>query len=96
MFYIQKLFLMLSSANQIKNWNIEHYIIVAHSIGACVGIEVANHFKDELKGFVAVGSVIPKNGNSFVPSLPFLQKLIMPIILSLLQSEKPPSLTVVM
>jgi pimeloyl-ACP methyl ester carboxylesterase len=78
-----------ATANQIKNWNTEHFIIVAHSIGACVGLKVANHFKNELKGFVAVGSVIPKTRNSFVSSLPFPQKLIMPIILSLFGTKPP-------
>jgi len=78
-----------AAANQIKNRKKEHFIIVAHSIGAFVGLKVANHFKNELKGFVAVGSVIPKTGNSFVSSLPFPQKLIMPIILSLFGTKPP-------
>ncbi|OGS70057.1 MAG: hypothetical protein A3F91_12785 [Flavobacteria bacterium RIFCSPLOWO2_12_FULL_35_11] len=78
-----------AATNQIKNWKKDHFIIVAHSIGACVGLKVANHFKNELKGFVALGSVIPINGNSFVSSLPFPQKLIMPIILRLFGTKPP-------
>lgn len=78
-----------AAANQIKNWKKDRFIIVAHSIGACVGLKVANHFRNELQGFVAVGSVIPKNGNSFVTSLPFPQKLIMPVILSLFGTKPP-------
>lgn len=75
---------------QIENWNKEHFIIVAHSIGALVGLRVANRFKNQLKGFVALGSVIPMNGNSFVSSLPFPQKLIMPVILRLFGTKPPP------
>ena len=74
---------------QIKNWNRDRFIIVAHSIGACVGIKVADHFKKELQGFVAIGAVIPASGNSFVSSLPFPQKLIMPFILRLFGTRPP-------
>ncbi|MCC5931364.1 MAG: alpha/beta hydrolase [Cyclobacteriaceae bacterium] len=76
-----------AATDQIKHWNKSHFIIVAHSIGACVGLKVASNFKNELKGFVAIGSVIPKSGNSFISSLPFPQKLIMPIILRLLGTK---------
>ncbi|MDR7131448.1 pimeloyl-ACP methyl ester carboxylesterase [Algoriphagus sp. 4150] len=78
-----------AAVNQIKNWKVEHFIIVAHSIGAFVGLKVANQFKTELRGFVAVGSIIPINGNSFVSSLPFPQKLIMPVILRLFGTKPP-------
>lgn len=81
-----------ATTNQIKNWKKGQFIIVAHSIGACVGLKVAEHFKNELKGFVAIGSVIPKNGNSFISSLPFPQKLIMPIILRFLGTKPPQKL----
>ena len=78
-----------AATNQINNWEKDRFIIVAHSIGACVGLKVANYFKTELKAFVAVSSVIPKNGNSFISSLPFPQKLIMPIILRLFGAKPP-------
>lgn len=72
-----------TTIGQINNWSMDNFIIVAHSLGACVGLHVANYFKNELKGFVAVGSVIPKNGKSFVSALPFPQKIILPIIIRL-------------
>src|SRR5690606_4832470 len=78
-----------STINQIKTWDKDHFILVTHSIGACVGLKVAGHFKKELKGFVAVGSVIPKYGNSFISSLPFPQKLLMPVILKLFGTKPP-------
>lgn len=80
----------VSAANsQIENWKEDHFIIVAHSIGAFVGLKVANHFKKELVGFVAVGSVVPTSGNSFISSLPFPQSLIMPIVLKFLGTKPP-------
>ena len=78
-----------TTIEQLKNWNKDSLIIVAHSIGACVALNVATHLKNELKGFVAVGAVIPIHGNSFASSLPFPQRLILPIILKLFGTKPP-------
>ncbi len=78
-----------SAVNEIKSWGHIHFIIVAHSIGACVGLKVAEQFKNELKGFVAISSVVPKSGQSFVSSLPFPQKIVLPVLLSLLGTKPP-------
>ena len=45
-----------STIEQIKNWKADNFIIVAHSIGACVGLKVAEQFKNELKGFERICS----------------------------------------
>ncbi|HMQ06531.1 MAG TPA: alpha/beta hydrolase [Saprospiraceae bacterium] len=81
-------------STDLKNWDISHFIIIAHSIGACVGLKVAENFKSKLKGFVAIGSVIPVSGQSFVSTLPFPQKIVMPIILSVF-GTKPPEKAIV-
>ena len=78
-----------TTIEQLKSWNKDSLIIVAHSIGACVGLRIATHLKNELKGFVAIGSVIPINGNSFASSLPFPQRLILPLILKLFGTKPP-------
>lgn len=77
------------STTEIKNWQKENFIIVAHSIGAFIGLKVAEQFKNELKGFVAISSVIPNSGQSFVSSLPFPQKLLLPILLTLFGTKPP-------
>jgi pimeloyl-ACP methyl ester carboxylesterase len=76
-------------ATEINSWKKDNFIIVAHSIGACVGLKVAEQFKKNLKGFVAIGSVVPKSGQSFISSLPFPQKLLLPILLSLFGTKPP-------
>lgn len=78
-----------ATIDQIENWNKGSFIIVAHSIGALLGLKMANHFKKELKGFVVISSVIPGNGNSFVSSLPFPQKWILPLIIKLFGTKPP-------
>ncbi|TDQ25715.1 alpha/beta fold hydrolase [Tenacibaculum caenipelagi] len=77
------------TTTEIRNWGNDNFIIVAHSIGACIGLKVAEKFKNELKGFVAIGSVVPKSGQSFVSSLPFPQKFLLPILLSLFGTTPP-------
>ena len=78
-----------SVAGQIEKWKHSRFIIVAHSIGACVGLELLSRFDREIVGFVAIGSVIPASGNSFVTSMPVPQRWIMPLILKL-AGTKPP------
>lgn len=78
-----------TTADQVKKWNQPNFIIVAHSIGSLIGLMIASQFKNQVKGFIAIGSVIPQNGNSFVSSLPFPQKLIMPLILKLFGTKPP-------
>lgn len=78
-----------STTSEMKKLLKGNFIIVAHSIGACVGLKVAEQFKNELKGFVAISSVIPKSGKSFVSSLPFPQKILFPILLSVFGTKPP-------
>ena len=77
------------AVTEVKSWGHSHFIIVAHSIGACVGLKVAEQFKKELVGFVAISSVIPESGQSFVSSLPFPQKLLLPILMTLFGTKPP-------
>ncbi|TVR76374.1 MAG: alpha/beta hydrolase [Saprospirales bacterium] len=78
-----------ATTSQLEKWPVDQFIIVAHSIGACVGLKALEQFKDDLKGFVAIGSVIPISGSSFVSSLPFPQKLFLPVLLSLFGTKPP-------
>jgi pimeloyl-ACP methyl ester carboxylesterase len=78
-----------TTIGQIEKWNTDNFIIVAHSIGACVGLKVAARFNSELKGFVAVSSVVPRNGHSFASSLPFPQNVLLPVMLRLFGTKPP-------
>ncbi|MEX2485254.1 MAG: alpha/beta hydrolase, partial [Brumimicrobium sp.] len=40
---------VVRSTTEIRNWQKDKFIIVAHSIGALVGLKVAEQFKNELK-----------------------------------------------
>lgn len=70
---------ILSDIDQFKPNNI---VLVVHSMGGIVGLEVNHLRKDRIIGFVALGAVIPSNNGSFISSLPFPNKLIMKILIS--------------
>jgi len=74
---------------QITEWKVEKFIIVAHSIGGSVGLMVAEALKDRVVGFVGLGAVIPGKGGSFISALPFPQNLILPIILRIAGTRPP-------
>ena len=76
--------------NQVKKWNMDKLVIVGHSIGGCIGLKVAEHFKSNVIGFAGISATIPENGGSFVSCLPFLQKLFMPLMLRLAGTLPPP------
>ena len=44
-------------------------------------MELAARLAERVAGFVAIGAAIPKRGGSFVSSLPFPQRIIMPVLL---------------
>lgn len=78
-----------SAIEQIEKWNNHNFVIVTHSIGGCVGLSLADHFAKKVVGFVGISSAIPTNENSFISCLPFLQSLLMPLILNLFGTKPP-------
>lgn len=74
---------------QILSWEIEKIIIVGHSLGSCIGLALLESIREKVTGFVAIASIVPKSGHSFVQSMPFPQKLLMPIILKLAGTTPP-------
>lgn len=78
---------------QIEKWNNDHFIIVTHSIGGCIGLSLIDYFAEKVVGFVGISSAVPINGNSYISCLPFPQSLLMPLMLSLF-GTKPPQKTI--
>ncbi len=76
---------------QVEQLRVERVVIVAHSVGGVVGAELSIKLGDRLAAFVGVSAAIPKPGGSFVSTLPFPQKIILPIILKLAGTKPPES-----
>lgn len=74
---------------QIGNWNVNEIAIIAHSIGGCLGLKLNDHFKNKVKVFIGISTIIPQMGKSFTDCFPFPQRLILPIILSLFGTKPP-------
>lgn len=76
----------LESANRLPTDTI---IIVAHSIGGVVGSELAKRLGNRVVGFVGISAAIPQSGSNFFSCLPFPQRLIMPLVVTI-SGTKPP------
>lgn len=77
--------------DQIRAWHTGKVVVVAHSLGGVIGLEVAYKLGEQLAGFVGVCAAIPETSKSFVSTLPVPQKFIMPLILRLAGTQPPAS-----
>ncbi len=78
-----------ATIKQINGWGVDQFIVVAHSIGGCIGIKLNDHFEERIVGFIAISAIIPKRGKSFTNCFPVPQKLILPLVLKLLGTKPP-------
>lgn len=76
---------------QIQEQSIENAILVSHSIGGVIGLEVADELPDRLVGFVGLCAAFPTQGNSFLSCFPFPQRVIQGAILQAFGTKPPNS-----
>ena len=74
---------------RVEGWNHRRVVLVAHSIGGSVALEVADRLGDRVAGILGVGAAFPRSGESFISCLPFSQKLIMPLLLRAFGTKPP-------
>ncbi|QJD88277.1 alpha/beta hydrolase [Cohnella herbarum] len=74
---------------QVNEWEVERFVIVAHSLGGVVAMQAASEFSDRLAGFIAVGAAIPKAGGSFLSTLPLPKRWMMSLILKKMGTKPP-------
>jgi pimeloyl-ACP methyl ester carboxylesterase len=80
-----------AALTQAATLNTEKIIIVTHSIGGIVGIELAKQLNEKVAGIVAVSAAIPQPGKSFLSIFPLLQSFITSMILRLVGTKPPVS-----
>ncbi|MGL4340420.1 MAG: alpha/beta hydrolase [Rhodoglobus sp.] len=66
--------------------------IVAHSAGGVIAAEVASLIPERIHGVLGISAVIPLAGHSFTSSLPFPNRILLPIILRLAGTRPPEAL----
>ncbi|MFC4779130.1 alpha/beta fold hydrolase [Paenibacillus sp. GCM10023252] len=76
---------------QVVNWGLRKIILVAHSLGGVLALRLADELSEQLAGFVAVGAAIPKDGGSFLSTLPFPKRLIVSAIMRKMGTKPPES-----
>jgi pimeloyl-ACP methyl ester carboxylesterase len=74
---------------QVDEFPAERIALVAHSLGGVVALKLAGGLSDRVAGFVGVGAAIPREGGSFVSSLP-LPKRALTTVLMRVAGTKPP------
>ena len=74
---------------QVERWGRGRVALVAHSIGGCVALEVADRLGDRVVGLVGVGAAFPRSGETYASCLPFPQKLVMPLLLRAFGTRPP-------
>jgi pimeloyl-ACP methyl ester carboxylesterase len=79
-----------TALEQINSWHgIDKYVVVGHSIGAIIALQLAESLQNQVIGLAAIGSVIPRQGHSFFSTLPFPQNLLIPLITKLAGTRPP-------
>ncbi|WP_152039457.1 alpha/beta fold hydrolase [Salinigranum salinum] len=74
---------------QVEEWETSRVILVAHSIGGAVCMEVASRLGDRLTGFVGLSAGIPEPGQSFLSCFPFHQRVVQQAILRFAGTRPP-------
>lgn len=74
---------------QIDEWDTSRVILVAHSIGGAVCMEVASRLADRVSGFVGLSAGIPEPGQSFLSCFPFHQRVVQQAVLRFAGTRPP-------
>lgn len=77
--------------NQIEEWGCQRFILVAHSISGVLALELARRCQGRITGLVAVGAIIPRDGGSFLSSMPLPNRWILSAVLRLAGTRPPES-----
>lgn len=75
--------------DQIQKTKYDSYILVGHSIGGIVGLGVAEKLKDTVKGYVIIGSSVPKVEGSFASAVPGIGRYILTLGIRIFGTRPP-------
>jgi pimeloyl-ACP methyl ester carboxylesterase len=77
--------------DQVDGFPPDRVVIVAHSLGGVIGLELAEAMSSRLAGFAGVGAAIPAPGGSFVSSLPLPKRALMTVLMRVAGTRPPES-----
>ncbi len=74
---------------QIENWTVDQIVIVGHSIGGCIALNVAARYPGRVIGFIGIAAIIPDKGGSFLSCLPAWRRVMLPAVLRIFGTRPP-------
>lgn len=74
---------------QIRNFNKEQIILVAHSSGGILALTLTRYLQTQIIGLIGIAAVFPKSGQSFMSIHPFPMNIIFPALLKLFGTKPP-------
>jgi pimeloyl-ACP methyl ester carboxylesterase len=78
---------------QIAGWPVHDVVLVAHSAGGVVALRVAQALGARVVGFIAVAAAIPRDGGSYLSTLPLPQRFLSSAVMRLF-GTRPPTATI--
>lgn len=74
---------------QVSKWEVSSVILVAHSIGGPICIELASRLPNRVEGFIGLSAGIPERGQSFLSCFPFHQRVVQQLVLRFAGTRPP-------
>ncbi|MGP4081531.1 alpha/beta fold hydrolase [Pseudalkalibacillus sp. R45] len=76
---------------QIEDWKVRRFVIIAHSLGGVLALNITSDLSERVVGFIGIGATIPKDGGSFLSTFPFAKRLLMNVLLRVFGTQPPES-----
>ncbi|WP_267643912.1 alpha/beta fold hydrolase [Haloarchaeobius amylolyticus] len=76
---------------QVDEWDVRRVVLVGHSVGGTVCVELADCLSERVVGLVGVCAGIPAPGQSFLSSFPLHQRIVQKFILRFSGTRPPES-----
>ncbi|MGE0076406.1 MAG: alpha/beta fold hydrolase [Bacteroidales bacterium] len=76
-------------SSKINTWQCDKIIIVAHSIGGVIALDALKNITPKVIGFIAISASIPKSGESFLSSFPWIGRMLMKCLYRMLGTKPP-------
>jgi pimeloyl-ACP methyl ester carboxylesterase len=74
---------------KINTWQCDKIIIIAHSIGGVIALDTLKNISPKVIGFIAISASIPKSGESFLSSFPWIGRILMKCLYRMLGTKPP-------
>jgi pimeloyl-ACP methyl ester carboxylesterase len=75
--------------DQVDRFRSDRLAIVAHSLGGVVALQLAEELQGRIAGLIGVGAAVPREGGSFVSSLPPAKRALTRVVMRIAGTRPP-------